>query len=215
MPNHSIYLFLFCFVTRPTPQTFWYWKRNAANVKKRPSDHFNAVIKKFEEQEEATLRALVVKSRSQSVIRLVDGYAKDGKVDVEDAVTRTTPSSRDTASTPIGSSRVLLPFGWFAHDRFDPPGSLPAPCFRAGRERERGEECVRGPSTVRREKILETHFVAARQRVRASYRAPFFIPPNTFCFCFVFSDHFVCTAVLTGLLSPLHCADKATAAAAC
>ena len=39
---------------------------------KRASNNYNAVIKKFKEQEEATLRVLVVKSRGQSVIRFVD-----------------------------------------------------------------------------------------------------------------------------------------------
>lgn len=46
-------------------------RRQIQNIK-RASNNYNAVIKKFKEQEEATLRVLVVKSRGQSVIRLVD-----------------------------------------------------------------------------------------------------------------------------------------------
>jgi hypothetical protein len=46
-------------------------RRQIQNIK-RASNNYNAVIKKFKEQEEATLRVLVVKSGGQSVIRLVD-----------------------------------------------------------------------------------------------------------------------------------------------
>ncbi len=65
------------------------------------------------------------------------------------------------------------------------------------------------PSTVLQpRKILETHFVAARQRVRALYRAAFY-SPKTFSFGFFFERFFV-PSLRTGILSLLDCADKAT-----
>ena len=53
------------------------------------------------------------------------------------------------------------------------------------------------PSTVLQpRKILETHFVAARQRVRALYRAAFY-SPKTFCFGF-FLNVFFCAVIAYG-----------------
>lgn len=61
--------------------------------------------------------------------------------------------------------------------------------------------------------ILETHFVAARQRVRATlYRAAFFVEHNRFVFCFVlFFWTFPFVPPICDYrnnLSPLNCANK-------